>query len=325
MRRVVYVLGSVGIASALLIVAGFAYVARAYPNVKTPVIVVPETAEAADRGRYLVEHVAACARCHAVRDWSVYGAPPLPDTHLAGGGEFGEDDGVRGRVVAGNLTPKALGDWSDGEVARALVAGVDRDGTALHPVASRYPYYANLCREDLAAILAYLRSLPPKPSPVGSGDPPGLRFPESILFNLIPRDYGAPDCPDADDLPARGEYLAVLGGCLDCHTPGVADVPGSRPDPTRRLAGGRVFRTPDGLARSANITRHPETGLGDWDEARFVGAFAEFRDALPEREGQTPMPWSAYAGMTDADLRALWTYLDRQPVVRNDVSAWTPD
>lgn len=38
----------------------------------------------------------------------------------------------------------------------------------------------------------------------------------------------------------------------------------------------------------------------------------------------SPMPWNAYAGMTDEDLRAIFAFLGTQQPVRNPIETFTP-
>jgi hypothetical protein len=63
----------------------------------------------------------------------------------------------------------------------------------------------------------------------------------------------------------------------------------------------------------ANITPH-ETGLSDWTEADFIRAMREGK----RKDGTAIsefMPWRAYGQMSDAELRAIWAYLQTVPAV----------
>ncbi|MDR3530685.1 MAG: cytochrome c [Rhodopila sp.] len=72
-------------------------------------------------------------------------------------------EGVFNRVVTANITPDketGIGTWTDADISRALTTGERPDGRRLSspmPVA----YLARLTPEDLAALIAWLRSLPP--------------------------------------------------------------------------------------------------------------------------------------------------------------------
>lgn len=64
-----------------------------------------------------------------------------------------------------------------------------------------------------------------------------------------------------------------------------------------------------------NITPDPETGIMfGWTEDAFVHRFLAGRVYA-----DSPMPWAAYARMTDEDLRAIYAYLMSLEPVRNDI------
>ncbi|MFH6781231.1 MULTISPECIES: cytochrome c [Methylobacterium] len=102
----------------------------------------------------------------------------------------------------------------------------------------------------------------------------------------------------------RGAVLAALGYCASCHT-----AEGGRP-----YAGGRGIGTPFGTIYATNITPDPETGLGRWTRAAFTRAMREGVD----REGRhlyPAFPYTHYAGLTDADIAALYAFtMTREPV-----------
>ncbi len=58
-----------------------------------------------------------------------------------------------------------------------------------------------------------------------------------------------------------------------------------------------------------NLTPDPETSpIGKWNEDGFVG-----RVRAGEVVKGTPMPWGAFARMTDDDLRSIYRYLRTLP------------
>ncbi len=102
----------------------------------------------------------------------------------------------------------------------------------------------------------------------------------------------------------RGEYLAMAGGCVGCHTATTRDAV--------RFAGGRELKTPFGTFYGPNITPHPEAGIGRWTEADFLRAMREG----VRRDGANyfpAFPYPSYTKVTDADLRDLWAYLRTLP------------
>ena len=86
------------------------------------------------------------------------------ETHLgAGGFPFHFPFGI---VFTANITPDkktGLGDWTDGEIKRAITKGITKDGSRLMPPMP-YSYFANINGEDLNAIVAYLGSMKPLPA-----------------------------------------------------------------------------------------------------------------------------------------------------------------
>ena len=55
-----------------------------------------------------------------------------------------------------------MGAWSDAEIKRAITQGIGRDGRRMvEPMA--FAWYAGIRDDDLDAIVAYLRTLPPLP------------------------------------------------------------------------------------------------------------------------------------------------------------------
>ena len=70
-----------------------------------------------------------------------------------------------GMVKAANITSHptlGIGSWSDAELKRALTDGVSRDGRPLAMTMAQYKvYFSRLTDEDLSALVAWMRSLPP--------------------------------------------------------------------------------------------------------------------------------------------------------------------
>jgi nicotinate dehydrogenase subunit B len=133
-----------------------------------------------------------------------------------------------------------------------------------------------------AGLFTALFSWPSAISPVTAPDP-GLYSAEAI---------------------ARGQQLAALGDCAECHTAvhGVHN------------AGGRRLDTPFGAVYSTNITPDTETGIGNWSYAAFARAMREglHRDG---RHLYPVFPYTAFALTEEHDLQSLYAYLmSRSPV-----------
>ena len=109
-------------------------------------------------GAYLAGPLGHCIECH-----TPMGAGEMPDfaNKLAAGGM--EIPGPWGISITANITPDkktGIGNWSDADIKKAITEGVRPDGSRMAPPMP-YGFYHNLSAEDLDAIVAYLRSLPP--------------------------------------------------------------------------------------------------------------------------------------------------------------------
>ena len=103
---------------------------------------------------------------------------------------------------------------------------------------------------------------------------------------------------DQKESVARGQYVfAVAGGCA-CH---------SEPKGTHN-AGGRAFPIPLGTVYSTNLTSDKETGLGGWTDQQIIDAIV--KGLRKDGSRLLPvMPYGAYSGMAQDDLKALVAYL----------------
>jgi mono/diheme cytochrome c family protein len=300
----------------ICVIAGLAFLYTRYPNVPAAEnITIQATPERLARGEYLANHVTGCLGCHTERDFTKYGGPFKPETRGQGGELFGEV-GSGFEVYARNITPAAIGDWSDGEVLRAMTAGVAKDGSPLFPVMP-YPKYARLSREDAESIVAYIRTLKPITHSVPERK---LPFPLPFIVRTMPTAPQFRAVPPKTDRVAYGEYLTNAAVCADCHTP--TDDQG-QPLPGRDFAGGQEFKLPNGaVVRPANITGDADTGIGTWTEQQFIEKFKTWQNTEPktlsaaEQRENTIMPWTFYAGMTNDDLAAIYSYLrSLKPVI----------
>jgi mono/diheme cytochrome c family protein len=103
---------------------------------------------------------------------------------------------------------------------------------------------------------------------------------------------------DGKDLVAKGQYIFALAGGCACHT-----VPKGTFN-----AGSRAFPIPLGKVYSTNITQDKETGLGSWTDQQIQDAIVKGI----RRDGSRiipVMPYEAYSGMAQEDLKALIAYL----------------
>jgi mono/diheme cytochrome c family protein len=233
------------------------------------------------RGEYLFKS-RDCAACHGA----------------GGEGELHIDDPIGLKVRSANLTRGAgsavLG-YTEADWVRAIRHGVKPDGRPLFVMPS--DIYNRLTDSDLAALVAYVRSLPPQDS-----QPAAFKLP--LVVRLM---HGAGQIPDAaakidHSLPPQppmlhatavetGRYVAQT--CIGCHG--------------AQLKGGRIPGTPPSWPAAANLS-------GDTDSAMRRYADAQAFITLV-REGKRPdgstvaneMPRNPH--MSDEDLGALFAYL----------------
>ena len=303
-----------------VVILGASYSLIFLPNVGPPPdLVIEVTDERVERGNYLANHVMLCIDCHAVRDFSTFAGPIVYGTSGAGGEVFDQNMGLPGRFISRNITPAALGDWTDGEIFRAVTSGVSKDGSALFPIMP-YTTYATLDEEDIYSIIAYLRTLEPIENDLPPSKPD---FPVNILINTMPVKTNLTPKPDPTDPIAYGRYMTTAAACSDCHTlQRGGSVIGEY------LAGGNEYPMPGGTVRAANITPH-ETGIGSWTEDQFVHRFKTYADStyiphtIHDGEFQTLMPWLMYKDMSTDDLKAIYQYLRTIPPVENNVLLFT--
>jgi len=305
----------------IAITAVLIYVKTALPDVgDAPDLKVEITQERLQRGEYLAHHVMLCMDCHAERDWNKFGGPPKEGTYGAGGEMFKREWGFPGEYYAGNITPAGIGDWTDGELFRAITSGVSKNGRALFPVMP-YLYFGKIDKEDVYSVMAYIRTLEPveKENLESESD-----FPFNFIINTIPKEPEFITKPVNADKIAYGEYLSV--GCMECHT----QAKKGQIIPELAFAGGRDFALPTGgVVRSSNITFDNETGIGKWSEDVFIQKFKQYSDSnfvsqdIGPNDFNTIMPWTMYAGLTTEDISAVYTYLKSLEPINNEVIKFT--
>ena len=135
-----------------------------------------------ERGQYLV-NVAGCNDCHTPGYF--LGKPDM--ARFLGGSEVGFELPGLGTFHGPNLTPDkttGLGGWTDEQIATALTTGVRPDGRVLAPIMPWHAF-AKLSKEDVAAIVAFLRSIPAVsnkvPGPFGPNEKP-----TSFVMKVVP-------------------------------------------------------------------------------------------------------------------------------------------
>ena len=122
-----------------------------------------------ERGHYL--YSASCALCHLADG---RGGTPISWKPF-------------GTLWTRNITShpqSGVGAWTDPELARAIRSGISREGRQLHWQGMTWDQLSNLEEEDLRAIIAYVRVLPPVSRAVPLPRPPAADDCETYTFYL---------------------------------------------------------------------------------------------------------------------------------------------
>jgi mono/diheme cytochrome c family protein len=243
-------------------------------------------AGAVERGRYLYAS-RGCVDCHGAN---------------GAGRVFVEDDSGL-RIAGPNITTGPGGvvagyrpvDW-----VLSIRHGVSPLGRALMVMPSED--YNRFTDDDLASLVAYVRSLPPTS---GNGAVVELPLPVRVLYGFgFIQDAAAridhaqpPPTPVPESVTlAHGEYVASM--CLGCHGAG--------------LAGGRIPGAPPGWPAAANLTPGAGSVMGLYPEADSM--IAMFRTGRrPDGSTVEVMPFESLRELNDTDLRALHLYLRSLP------------
>jgi mono/diheme cytochrome c family protein len=248
-----------------------------------------------ERGDYLVNSIMGCGNCHTPL------GPQGFDGSKAFGGRLVEDSPAM-HAVSANITPGGeVKDWTDEQFMKAIREGIRPDGSLIGPPMP-FEVYGGLSDDDLASIVAYLRTVP------AVDNDPG----ESTYNIPLPPAWGPPvtsvaAVPEGVTVE-YGAYLAgPLGHCIVCHTP---QLPNGQFDFANRLgAGGMEFAGPGGVVISANITPN---GLSKYTDEQLATLITH--GTRPDGTVlQPPMPSYFLANMKSDDVKALILYLRQLP------------
>jgi cytochrome c553 len=224
----------------------------------------------------------------------VYGCTECHDADL--GGQVLIDGMPFARVAANNLTSgRASGPLTEVQFEQAVRHGIGVDGRALFVMPSAD--YVYLSDQDVADLLAYLRSLPAvgRELPARKFGPVGrtMVLAGKVKFqpDLIAADPDARhlEKPGGDNPVQLGYYLTRL--CTGCHGLDLAGA--SAMDPA----------TPPG----ANLT--PAGNLKNWSLDDFRTVFSTGRTPEGKQLDPMVMPWKPIGNAHADELDAIWAYL----------------
>ena len=257
---------------------------KGVPPTRAKLVVPSDTALLSRGARLIVAN--GCADCHKSD---------------LGGGVMVDDPAV-GRLVASNLTTGYGGvgaRYDDGTLDVAIRDGVGWDGRKLIFMPSHE--FAGLADNDVAAIIAYLRTVPAvsRTLPSIRIGPVARGLMAAGKLVLLPNDFVDHGRATLAIAPTGGtldQGRYITAGCTGCHG--------------KDFGGGPIAAGPPGGLPAANLT--PGGRLAAWSAADFVKAL---------REGTRPdgtkidesMPWKAMGHMTDEELLSVYRYLKTVP------------
>jgi mono/diheme cytochrome c family protein len=277
-------IGLLLITALTLFIIGGSRVNKSY-DIEPAAVATHNNDEVLARGKYLT--AITCAGCHG--------------DNLAGTLFF--DDPAIGSFPAPNLTAGqggAAAGYSDTDFVRAIRHGVNSSGKPLLIMPSTaFWHYSD---EDLAAIIAYIKSAPPVDNDLG---PRKIRPLGRILFatgafgelsaDVIDHNAQRPAAPEAAVSTAYGEYLVNTGDCRLCHGPNLSGAAGAAP----------------GSPPGPNLT--PGGELAGWTAEDFINTMRTGTTPAGHKLNPEYMPWRDIGRMTDEDLTAVFLYLQFLP------------
>lgn len=242
---------------------------RSY-DVEPAAVAIPTGEAAVARGRQLVIS-GRCTECHG-RDLR---------------GQITTDEPAVGQIYAANLTSGRGGVgrlYSDADWVRAIRHGIGQDGRSL--VITPAQFYNRLSDEDLGAIIAYLKDIPP----VDNELPEPRVGPLSRIFLTV--------FDPCDWLPAEK---------IDHEAP---RPPAPPPGVTAEWGGYKYEISTCGACHNlADISARPGSPLESWDEEDFIKLMRRrMRPDLTFVEDETMREIASE--LSDDDLRAIWLYLE---------------
>ncbi len=273
-----------------VIVFGFIYlkIQDAQSRLTTPYdvepqeLIIPEDSASLALGKKWV--TALCAECH--------------NADL--GGKLFFDDQDIGQIYSPNITPGPGGTayYSDKDWVRALRHGVAASGKPLFIMPAGD--YAYMTEKDLAATIAYIKSVPPVDRTNGTNKfttlaniliSVGAFGDHAIPAEVIDHEAPIPKEPESRSVIERGDYVVKVFGCWSCHG---KDLGGSK--------------SPDPNAPPAPSIRS-NGAIAEWS----LEQFQSFANTGVTPDGRSVdnkfMPWSALGRLPVEEQTAIFEYL----------------
>lgn len=280
-----------GVAAAAVVAGAQLGDHKAMRRISIPVqgVALQTDAAGVERGKYLYRS-RGCGDCHG---------------NDGAGREF-MNDGKGMRVRAPNISPGAgnvVAAYGPADWDRTVRHGVKPDGRPLMVMPSQD--YNRLTDEDLAAVVAYVRQLPPT---AGVGALLELPVMVKALYAAgVVRDAAETidhSLPPSQPVPqavtaAHGAYVA--NACIGCHG--------------NTLSGGKIPGTPPEWPPAANLTPGEGSVLPRYADAQAFITMLQ-TGKRPDGSAISPaMPFNALKELNAVDAQALYLHLKNAPPI----------
>jgi mono/diheme cytochrome c family protein len=250
-------------------------------------ITLPTDAASLERGRYLYLS-RGCTECHGVD----------------GAGKDVVNDGKGMLVHAPNITPgpgSVVARYSVTDWVRALRHGVKPDGRPAIVMPSED--YARLTDQDLGAMVAYLRQMPPASGTAAVLELPALvktlyaagvvHDAAEVIDHSLPPSAPVPEAAT----PEHGAY--VINSCIGCHG--------------AKLSGGKIPGAPPEWPTAANLTPGEGSAMKHYPTPEAFAAMFKTGKRPDGTEVSKVMPFLALKEMNDTDVQAMYLHLKTVP------------
>lgn len=215
----------------------------------------------------------------------------------SGAGAKVMENGAMGSIHGANITPHLLSSWSDEEIAGAIRYGIHKEGRSLRFMPAFD--YATVSKSDIAALIAYLRTLKPvkQESHANTFGPMARilaawgKMPVMFPALVIDPTKGFAVKPEEKLGREFGQYLA--GACVGCH--------GSN------YEGGKIPGGDPAWPEAAHIRLGAKPDV--WTEAKFKEMIATGKSVLTGQPLRPPMPVHLLKQLNDAEVSSLWIFL----------------
>lgn len=201
-----------------------------------------------------------------------------------------------GNVHGANITPYKLKDWTDEDIANAVRYGIHKEGRSLRFMPSFD--YEGISKGDLAALIAYVRSVPAVEKenhqntfgPIAHVMSVAGQMPIMFPAHAIDHSKGFSEKPAEEPTFEFGKYLAH--SCVGCHR---ADYSGGK------IPGGDPSWPPAADIRLGNFAAYTEESFKEMiltGKSPVTGAML-----------RPPMPIHLLKQLNETETKALWAYL----------------